>query len=141
MEIPSEVQLTSKEADYFARLNKLIEERTEKLNIRLKENMDFLKESKETRADFNRQLMLLYNKHLPKDTKIGYEETSRLIELMDRNKAVAASYYLREQGSLGALQFMEEFIPVYESSTETKHVSNAIKDAINEIKKRSEKRY
>ncbi len=33
MEIPSEVQLTSKEADYYARLNKVIEERTENPNL------------------------------------------------------------------------------------------------------------
>ena len=33
MEIPSEVQLTSKEADFFVRLNKIIEERTENQNL------------------------------------------------------------------------------------------------------------
>ena len=33
MEIPSEVQLSSKEADYFVRLNKIIEERTENQNL------------------------------------------------------------------------------------------------------------
>ena len=33
MEIPSEVQLSSKEVDYFERLTKIIEERTEKPNL------------------------------------------------------------------------------------------------------------
>ncbi|MHA1986336.1 MAG: long-chain-acyl-CoA synthetase [Promethearchaeota archaeon] len=33
MEVPSEVQLTSKEADYFERLNKVVEERTKNPNL------------------------------------------------------------------------------------------------------------